>query len=525
MKRLLIFVILFSICVFDLTAQQRFLPFESFYKEKFILNSGKKSIETFYPANESQLNLHELLKDTTKQYLNISEYLFKHPVFELNKEGASLTFHPFLHIAKGMNNFDSTETSFPLFRNTRGVFVEGEYAKIAFNFAFAENQGGFQDYESAYFNSRGELYVRFEGYSRQNAVIPSGSRTKPFKEGAYDYAFSFGNIRFALSEKFQLELGNNQHFIGNGYRSLLLSDNASYAPYARFKWQIHPKWSYQLLYKKQLNLIRKPITYAVESSYETKLFAASYLTFKPIEALSISLFSGGNQLRDDSLVKQSFHPEQIVPLPLFQNDLLMNNSANVNGVTGLNIDYARERTRWYGQVVVDKFGKQLLIAHQVGCYIKNPKNINNTLLQVEWNSVPQNFYASSVYKLSYSHFNLPSAHPKGNNFNELFLKLSTEFYKRFYVTAKTSTYLTDGGTLDQQFESNSIFTSVKSAITKKGYTVVGALELGWRFNKLYNGIFYVTYGGRAVEYGKLHPTNNYLLIGLKTSLINEYFDF
>jgi hypothetical protein len=524
MKQRLLFWIVF-LCVFQHNAQQRFLSFETFYKEKFILNSGKKSIETFYPANESQLNLHDLIKDTTKQYLNLSEYLFKHPVFQLNKEGASLMFHPFLHISKGMDNFDSTETSFPLFRNTRGVFVEGQYNKIAFNFAFAENQAGFQDYESSYFNSRGELYVRFEGYSLQNAVIPGGSRTKPFKEGAYDYAFSFGNIRFAFSKKVELELGNNQHFIGNGYRSLLLSDNASYAPYVRFNWQIHPKWRYQILYKKQLNLIRKPITYAVESSYETKIFAASYLTYKPIESLSISLFSGGNQLRDDSLVKKSFHPEQILPLPLFQNDLLLNNSSSINGITGLNIDYARERTRWYGQIVVDKFGKQLLIAHQLGCYIKNPKKINNTLLQIEWNSVPQNFYASSDHKLSYSHFNLPSAHPKGNNFNELFLKLGTEFYKRFYVSAKSSTYFTKGGTLNQQFEANSIFTSVKPSLIKNGYTVVGALEVGWRFNKLYNGIVYVTYGGRAVEYGKLHPTNNYLLIGLKTSLINEYFDF
>jgi hypothetical protein len=120
---------------------------------------------------------------------------------------------------------------------------------------------------------------------------------------------------------------------------------------------------------------------------------------------------------------------------------------------------------------------------------------------------------------------LPSAHPKGNNFNELFLKLGTEFYKRFYVSAKTSTYFTKGGTLDQQFEANSIFTSVKQTPLKIGYTVIGALEVGWRFNKLYNGIVYVTYGGRAVEYGKFHPTNNYLMIGLKTSLINEYFDF
>ncbi len=536
MKVILLIFVLVSGMIYS---QQKLIPLQSFYKEKFIQLSGNKSISTFYPQNESELNIQFINRDSSKQYFDFSERLFKHHLLELKTDVGQINIDPLINFSRGRYNFDST--GYPLYRNNRGVFVEGQvYDKISFQFTFAENQARFQNYEREYMAGRGELYFAAKayipkeeefylkdqifGYSVQNAVVPGGSRTKPFKEYGLDYAYSTGMIRYAIHPKLAIEAGNNQHFIGSGYRSLLLSDNGFYAPNVRINWKIHPKLEYQVLYQKNVNLYRKPLTKAVESNYEMKFFALNYLTFKPSQSFSISLFSAGNQLLGDSMVLHPYINDQLIPLPFFQNDFMLGRSNVLNGISGLNLDLALKNMRLYGQVAIDQVNKVFLVANQLGFYWFDAFKIKNAMIQLEWNQVPKNFYSAKNPKLAYSQFNLPAAHPKGNNFNELFLKL---FYEknRFYLQAKTSIYLTQGGTTLQQFEATSIFNGLTFGNLEYGNTITGDYELGWRFNRLYNGNFFVKYQGRSSVYDKFQQTTNCIWFGLKTSLTNEYFDF
>jgi len=514
-------------CYFSVIyGQSRILLQQSYFKEKFIYCSKNKSIETFFPANASQLNIAHLNRDSIVVYTDLENYLFKQFPLEIKKEDFKLAITPLLNYAKGRTGkLDSNY--WPVYRNTRGIYAEGELGKkIGFNFIFCENQARFQDYENAYFNLQGEKYIKYYGnYSTQNAMIPGASRTKPFKVDGYDYAFSSGNMYINFHPKFQVEFGNNQHFIGSGYRSLLLSDNSSIAPSIRFKWKINRFFDYQVLYRKQLNLYRKPTTWAVEANYETKLFAASYLTYKPKEFIAISLFTGGNQLRGDSLEMHSLDGRQLIPLPLLQNDLLTANSSIINGISGINVDLAFSKVRLYGQLAVDKCNSTWLGAGQVGCYYFDAFGIKNVQIQCEWNQVPRNFYAANRAKLAYSNYNLPSAHPKGNNFKELVIKLGYT-YSRFYLTAKTNFYFTQGGDLNQQFMSNSIFVIDPSQYTnQKGNTILLNIELGYRMNNLYNATFFASYQGRASNYQPLENTYQCLMLGIRTAITNEYFDF
>ena len=532
----LVVLLIFSGIIYS---QQKLIPLQSFYKDKILQFSSKKTLSTFYPLNESELNLQFLNRDSTKQYFDLTEYLFKHHLLELKTDLGQINIDPIINLARGRNNFDST--GYPLFRNTRGIFVEGQlYDKISFQFTFAENQARFQNYEQQFMASRGELYFAAKkflpdssvyflkdqliGYSLQNAVVPGGSRTKPFKEFGLDYAYSSGVVRFAIDPKLSIEAGNNRNFIGAGYRSLLLSDNSFYAPNIRFNWKIHPKLEYQVLYQKNLNLYRKPLTKAVESNYENKFFALNYLTFKPSPTFSISLFSAGNQLLGDSMVYHPFIKDQLIPLPFFQNDFSLGRSNVLNGISGLNLDYALKDIRLYGQVAMDQVNKVFLVANQLGFYWFDAFKIKNALIQIEWNQIPKNFYAEKNPKLAYSHYNLPSAHPKGNNFNELFTKLYYE-YKRLYFQGKTSIYFTQGGNNMQQFEATSIFNALTFGKLSYGNTITGDYEFGWRFNRLYNGMIFIKYQGRSSVYEKIHKTYNCIWFGLRTSLSNEYFDF
>lgn len=523
-------VYFYLLCIFSImpaatSAQLKALPLHGFYKEKFFQQSGERSIETFFPANESQLDLHQLIRDSSIQYYDFTDWLFKKHWIMISRPEGNLSISPLVDFTYGKETTDPERPA--LFRNTRGIYVEGQLMKrLAFNFVFAENQSRFMGYESQYFDQRGELYVfGIDNYSLQNAVIPGGGRTKPFKTGAYDYAYSIGSIQYQMTKNIRIEAGNNQHFIGTGYRSLLLSDNSFPAPNVRLHWKISPSWSYQVLIRNQKNLYRKPYTDAVEYPYESKFFGATYMTYKPLKNLSVSLFTAGNQLRGDSLVKHRFEGQMLIPVPLIQNDLLWGKSEVMNGISGLNVDFGMQKMRLYGQLAIDKYNSTYLLAGQVGARFFDIFKVKNLSAQTEVNMVPRYFYAAANPKLSYSHYNLPSAHPKGNNFNEVLVHLNYE-YKRAFITSRSVFYKTYGGDDSTQIAANNIFSrSQAGAVFSSGSTFIQEFEVGYRFNRRYNGIISAGWKGRFFEFGDNRMTQQMFFIGLKTALFNQYLDF
>lgn len=521
MKNLLLILLLFWGA--EALAQNRALPLHTFYKNNFIQYSHQKSIETFFPANENQLALYDSIQDTTKLYVDFHQWLFKKHWIELTHPDYHLRVSPLVNFSFGRALSDMD--SLLLYRNTRGLFAEGQLLKKwSFQFILAENQSRFQAFENMYYSERGEIYTYGGEFHRVNAVIPGSGRTKPFKLTGFDYAFSIGSVTYQINPKMRLDMGNNQHFIGSGYRSLLLSDNSVAAPYFRFHYQFKPKWTYQVLVRKQQNLFRKPFTKAIEAVYEAKLFSAFYLTFKPRDNFSISLFSAGNQLRQDSIEKYPVSGQLFIPLPFANTDLL-NQSNRLNGISGLNLDYALPSTRLYAQLAMDKFQKTYLFAAQVGSHLFAAFGIKKLNLQLEYNYVPSKFYANENSKLAYSHYNLPSAHPKGNNFHEIMARGDFRF-RRFYVNASTIIYLSKGGDYAGQLAENSIFSIDKPVIsTSKGFTFLFNSEFGYRFNCNYNPNIYTQFGIRNAIFGSEKTAIIQILAGLKVSLFNQYSDF
>jgi hypothetical protein len=521
-----LYFIIFILISVNLFAQHKSIPLHAYYKNEFLRSSKNKSITTFFPANESQLNLSDSIKDTSIFYYDLPVWFFQKHWLEINEPDGKIHISPLINLSLGKNL--NPNDNVRLFRNTRGIYAEGELFKnISYNFLFTENQAVFMDYEAKYLESRGEYYVNTDSnYYQVNAVIPAGARTKPFKliKNAYDYTFSIGSFAWNIKPKVRLEFGNNQHFIGVGYRSILLSDNAIHAPYAKLNWTLNEKWSYQFLIRKQQNLFRKPKTLGIESSYEKKFYSAAYLSYKPIEKLSFSLFTAGNQLRADSIVKHAFQWQMLVPI--LNNDLLYSSSI-INGISGLNIDFSINNMRLYGQVAIDKVKSNILQAYQLGAYYFDLLGVKNLDFQLELNHIPQNFYASDNIKLAYSHFNLPSAHPKGNSFSEFITAVNFE-KKRCYVNFMQLIYWSAGGTELNQFNENSIFkiNSVANiTLYSNGTTMISQGEIGYRINKKYNPTLFFQGRYRVADYGFYKSKNLMIMAGLKVNLFNQYLDF
>ena len=125
-----------------------------------------------------------------------------------------ISIDPQLNVESGTDHVSDSS----VLTNTRGFRVAGNIGKdFSFLSSFRENQSTFIPYLHSYVNS--------------TRVVPGQGLVKVFKVNAFDYAMAEGHISYSPSSHFNMIFGHGKNFIGDGYRSLLLSDNAFNYPY------------------------------------------------------------------------------------------------------------------------------------------------------------------------------------------------------------------------------------------------------------------------------------------------------
>ncbi|MDD2634152.1 MAG: hypothetical protein PHW82_01480, partial [Bacteroidales bacterium] len=179
-----------------------------------------KDISTLVrPATGAENEIYDSLIFTIeiksdKSWLN--RKLFHEHLFVLEDERFKLLLDPIIDFR--LNSNDLVETGY---LNTRGILLSGNLdSKIYFNTSFYENQG--------------VLPMQIYDYYVFYGVIPGYGRIKPLSRiNEYDFAAAYGNIAFRATDNLNFSLGYDRLFIGDGYRSMILSDHA--APMMYFK--------------------------------------------------------------------------------------------------------------------------------------------------------------------------------------------------------------------------------------------------------------------------------------------------
>ncbi len=89
-------------------------------------------------------------------------------------------------------------------------------------------------------------------------------------------------LSVSVNKHINIQAGHGKHFVGNGHRSLLLSDLAFNAPFLRVNsnW-FNGKLQYQNLYTVYQDLNRLSTTTVSEGLCERKQAATHYLEFSP----------------------------------------------------------------------------------------------------------------------------------------------------------------------------------------------------------------------------------------------------
>ena len=65
-----------------------------------------------------------------------------------------------------------------------------------------------------------------------------------FRDDLMDFYYATGYINYDINRFFDLQLGHGKHFIGDGYRSMLLSDNSFNYPYLKITTDI---WKFKYI--------------------------------------------------------------------------------------------------------------------------------------------------------------------------------------------------------------------------------------------------------------------------------------
>ncbi|MCH2229122.1 MAG: hypothetical protein MK105_02165 [Crocinitomicaceae bacterium] len=498
--------------------QQSLIPLHSFYKDQVFANKGQQTYNegSFFPVSISEYNLTSLIKDSTKQYYDATHILFQKHLIDVKGKDYHLKISPAIHFGYGRDLADTITRN--LFQNTRGFYVEGDLFKnFSFSTSLFENQSRNTQYESTYYKSNGEFYPLPDStYSGQNAVIPGAGRTKPFKGDGFDYAYAIGYFVYRPFKFLRITAGNNAQFIGNGHRSLFISDNSYSFPYYRIDWKISQKFNFTYLRGRQTNLLRRPASGSVEAIYENKGYSINYLTYKITDKINISLFESGNWSKGDSITSKASHPLYYNPIP-FISGAVLNKTNELSSLIGLNIgcQFAPKHLA-YAQFALNNFNSDKF-AFQLGYRGYNYFGLKDFMLQLEYNYVAEKTFEVGNRRLNNTHYNMPLAHVKGSGFQEIIIRSNYE-WKRIYIDFSAVYYITKN-------HSDKGHLPVYNTQTLSSESIVNSsTEIGYRFNRMMNLMLFANWNYRQTS-NSINPSSSTVNIGLRTGFMNHYKDF
>ena len=319
------------------------------------------------------------------------------------------------------------------YNNTRGAVFQGGLGKN-FNFytVVYESQGRFADYFNRYSES-------IAPYSGGPAIIPGRGVAKEFMNEGYDYPVAEGYISYKPSEFFDIQFGQGDNFIGDGYRSLLMSDGASPYPYLKLNtsfWKLKYTNTWMALRD-----VREDVS--GDGSYRVKYMANHYLSLNLTKRLNIGLFESVIWQNDNG---RGFDVAYLNPVIFYRSIEFSTGQNGGNAIIGITGKYKiSDQINAYGQWVIDEFSTSEIfggqqswknkLGYQLGLKYFDAFNIPNLYLQAEYNQVRPYTYSHNSIVLNYGHNNQSLAHQWGSNFRE-FIAIARYRKDRMYGSAK-----------------------------------------------------------------------------------------
>ncbi len=437
-----------------------------------------------------------------------------------------ITIDPVVDVRLGKDNL----TTDYVFQNTRAIRVEGALGqKFSFSSTIAENYARFP----AFFN-------RY-AWNTYPAIVPGYGLNKSEDLKYIDYPYADGYIAYKPGKFFFFELGHGKHFIGEGYHSLLLSDNATNYPYFKVEatfWHV----KYTTMWTAYQDL--RP-EYEQDGVYKKKFSAIHYISWNATKKLNLGFFESVIWYNAN---RRGFDVNFLNPLIFFKTAEYEAGSNASNTVVGLTARYKLpHKIDIYGQFVLDEmtvdkfFGEKGYwgnkFGYQIGVKYHDAFKVPNLFMRLEYNQVRPYTYAHGTIT-NYAHNYQALAHPWGANFKEALFEIQYRkkrlfAHNTFIIGQKGFDYPNNpvayGGDVYQYIRPEDKSNEVYLLQGNLGKILLNQFEAGYILNpatnlKVFGGFIYrKTSIDQEIKTVK-NETDKYIYFGIKTHLWNDHFD-
>ena len=320
-----------------------------------------------------------------------------------------------------VGSFEGQDGKRSLTLNTRGVEVRGMInRKVGFYTFLADNIALIPDYVTDYVDKYNQNEQRTAG---RLPGMPGEGFVKEYRQdkNSADFFSARAYITFQATKNIQLQFGHDKNIIGNGFRSMILSDNA--APYLFLKSITTVGiFQYQNLWTQLVYTGFKPY----DQIFPRKYMTSHHLSINVSKKLNIG-FSESVVFQRDSVTGRGFDVNYLIPVMFFRYIESYQGSAD-NAFIGIDFKYNfAKRFSLYGQFMLDEFSSREFFKDtgywakkfgvQFGGKYIDVFGVNNLDYQVEWNYARPYTY-SHYDDANYTHYNQNLAHPLGANFEE-----------------------------------------------------------------------------------------------------------
>ena len=344
-KKVLFFLFVFALT--QLHAQNTNFPLSHaanlFYEQEINASTIHTSFQPLIKSTvKKEVNTDSLmvLKFPQKENKWYRKKIFSEHLITIKGADYKVTASPIIHFLVGKESV----TNANIFTNTRGFVIEGDIGNsVSFYSDFAENQAVFPGY--------------LDATIRKIKVVPGQGYARKFKETGFDYAMASGYVGVNVAKHFRVQFGHGKHFIGDGYRSLLLSDNSFNYPFLRIQTSFW-KLQYTNLYAEMQDINyfeSNGIDNYDQMGYAKKYMSSHYLSTNLNSKLNIGIFESVIWRQNHAPGSKGFDVNYLNPITLFRPLEYAINSPD-NALVGINMRYKLPlKSHVYAQLVIDEF--------------------------------------------------------------------------------------------------------------------------------------------------------------------------
>jgi hypothetical protein len=357
--------------------------------------------------------------------------LYKHKAafFDVDIPDFKLVINPVLYLKAEHDQSQQTID----YINTRGLEIRGQIGKkLSFYTMIADEIQKLNSWNQEYYN--------------KDSVIPGQAYLKTPDNRTFNYFLASGYISFKPIKYIDIQFGQGRNFIGNGYRSLMMSDFSRDNLFLRINTRI-----WRINYT---NIWGETIDYVSNAAYnfpKRHYYATTYANVNITKKLSIGLFQTISFQRDSGYADGGFDPQYLNPIIFYK---AVENGLNSPDKAILGADFKYNFAKHfsvYGQFVLSEFTFEKVFAkedslkgsfankygYQIGIKYIDVLNVPNLDLQYEFNWLRPYMYTSYTSLNAYVNYNQNMAHPLGANFRENIIIVRYQPVNKLNIMAKT----------------------------------------------------------------------------------------